>query len=74
MVISPVLSSKFLSPTLMAGPVGTLVTAGTDYSRRVFWAISLVADGAAATVLLDGEAEEEVHDLFFLRSASGFRM
>ena len=58
----------------MAGPVGTLVIAGTEYSRRVFWAISLVADGATATGLLDEEAEEDVRDLFFLRSASGLGM
>ena len=40
------LSSKFTSPTLMLGPVATLVVEGTENSRRVFSAIASGIMGA----------------------------
>jgi hypothetical protein len=60
MVISLVLSSKFLSPILIAGPVGTL-------------AIALVAAGTGMSSSIIGGVVEEVEARFpfFLRGASG---
>jgi len=73
-VIRPVLSSKFLVPVLTAGPMGTLATAGIEYSWSDLLFIAEVADGAGATgSFVGGVAEEEaVRDRLFLRSASGF--
>jgi hypothetical protein len=76
MVINPVLSSMFSSPMLIAGSVGTLAIAETENSRSDFWAIATVTTGTGVSALVvSGVAEEEeVHDMFFLRSASGSGM
>jgi hypothetical protein len=73
-MINPMHSSKFLSPMLTAGLVGTLATTGMENSQSNFWAIAIVADGAEVTgSFVSGVAEEEaVCDRFFLSSASGF--
>jgi hypothetical protein len=73
MVISPILISKFLSPMLTTGLVGTLATTGTENSRSDFWAIVVVAASTGVICsVVDGVAEEvEAWDPFFLRSASG---
>ena len=58
-----------MSPTLTAGPIGTLATAGTENSWSDFWAIEVVADGVGVTGSFDGGIVEEVaRELFFLRS------
>jgi hypothetical protein len=71
-MINPVRSSKFLSPILIAGPMGTLAIVGTVNSWSDFWAIAIVADGTGVTgSFVGGVAKEEaVRDRFFLRSAS----
>jgi hypothetical protein len=76
MVIIPVLSSKFLSLMLIAGPVGTLATIRIENSWSDFCAIAtIVADIGVSGLVISGVAEEEeARDLFFLRSASGFGM
>jgi hypothetical protein len=76
MVISLVLISKFLSPMLTTGPVGTLAIVRTGNSRSDFWAIVVVvADTGVSSSVVDGVAEEvEARDPFFLRSASGLGM
>jgi hypothetical protein len=72
MVISPVQISKFLSPLLIAGPMGTLATTGTENSWSDFWTIAMVvADIGVSSLVISGVAEEvEARDLFFLKSAS----
>jgi hypothetical protein len=61
---------------LIAGPEGMLATARTENSWSDFWAMTVVADGAAVTgSTVSGVAEEEkVRDLFFHRNASGLGM
>jgi len=52
--------------------VGTLATAVTENSRSDFWAIVMVVVGTWVSGSVAGGVveEEEVRDLFFLRSAS----
>jgi hypothetical protein len=58
-VISPVRSSKFLSPRLTADPVGTLATTRTENSRSDFWAmLMVVADTDMSGSVVGGVAEE----------------
>jgi hypothetical protein len=59
MVINTVLISKFLSPMLTAGPVGTLATAGTENSQSDFWAIAMVAAGIGVSSSVVGGVAEE---------------
>jgi hypothetical protein len=62
---------------LIAGSVGMLATARTENSQSDFWAISTIAAGTGgSSFVIDGvvEEEEEGHDPFFLRSASGSGM
>jgi hypothetical protein len=59
MVISLVLSSKFLSSMLTAGPVGTLAIARMENSQSDFWAIALVAAGIGMTGSVVGGLAEE---------------
>ena len=52
---------KVLVTNVDSGPIGTLATAETENSRRVFWAIVSDTDGAKATgSSVGGVAEEEV--------------
>ena len=53
-MIRLVLSSKFASPTLIVGPMGTLVIVGMENSWRVFSAISVEADGVEARGFVGG--------------------
>ena len=74
-VMRPVWSLKFPSPMLIAGPIGTLAKAGTEYSWSDLLVIAEVADVVGATgSFIGGVAEEVVQDRLFLRSASGFFM
>jgi hypothetical protein len=60
MVISPILISKFFSPMLTVGPVGTLSTAGMENSRIDFWAIEMIAAGTWESSSVVGRVAEEV--------------
>jgi hypothetical protein len=58
---------------LIAGPTGTLATAGTEYLRSVLAMIGVVDGAGLTSSSVGGVTEEEVaRDCFFLRSASGF--
>jgi hypothetical protein len=60
MVISSVRISKFLSPMLTAGPVGTLAIVKTENSWSDFWAIAMVAAGTGVSSSVVGGVAEEV--------------
>jgi hypothetical protein len=60
MVISLVLSLKFLSPMLTAGLVGTLAIAKIEISRNDFWALVVVVVGTRmSSLVVDGVAGED---------------
>jgi hypothetical protein len=75
-MIRPIRISKFLSPRVTVGLVGTLAIAGTENSRGDFWAmVVVVADTDMTRVVVGGMAEEVgAQVLFFLRSASGLSL
>jgi hypothetical protein len=45
-MIRPAFSSKLAAPMLTVGPIGTLATLGTEYSRRVLSTMGFGTDGA----------------------------
>jgi hypothetical protein len=58
---------------VVADPVGTFATAGTENSQSDFWAMVVVAVGidVSGSVVGDVTEEAEAQVTFFLRSASG---